>query len=281
MDNLIKLSETIYRKTSAAPWFHHPTLSNGPSGSCALLRNQNSPWRCERYQMSRYWENVRNVYRRHFRILCHFKKKKNVRTHEKFLLVDGEKPPFSPSFLLTPVTSRFPHPRRSFVKKAPQPSPKSSPRAFFNFRLLDFSCSSPILLDGTFLKNLKKTIVLRWNPWGFQWWRVKWGFKWLIYICIYIYICQKVRNTFSETKTVPNQESNGKKKTTAFNPFFTQQHKKGNKNPSKIVPPSNPVTTRIYGIEKGKINSGYIWMDQWWKPKMRQKMWTFQRQLTC
>jgi len=53
-----------------------------------------------------------------------------------------------------------------------------------------------------------------------------------------------------------------KKKATAFNPFFTQQHKKGNKNPSKIVPPSNPMTTRIYGIEKGKINSGYIWMDQ-------------------
>ena len=78
---------------------------------------------------------------------------------------------------------------------------------------------------------------------------------------IYIYLSKSEKHFF-RNKDCPESGVKWKKKTTAFNPFFTQQHKKGNKNPSKIVPPSNPVTTRIYGIEKGKINSGYIWMDQ-------------------
>ena len=143
MDNLIKLSETIYRKTSAAPWFHHPTLSNGPSGSCALLRNQNSPWRCDRYQMSRDWENVRNVYRRHFRRLCHFKKKKNVRTHEKFLLVDGEKPPFSPSFFVDTSYIAFSPSKAKLRKKSPAAIPKKFPARVLQFQTLGLQLQLP------------------------------------------------------------------------------------------------------------------------------------------
>ena len=133
---IIKLSETTGRH-QLPRGNHHPTLSNGPSGSCALLRNQNSPWRWA--EIEKMWETyIADIFADYA-----ISKKKIVRTHEKILLVDGEKPPFSPSFLLTPVTSRFPHPRRSFVKKSPAAIPKKFPARVLQLQTLGLQLQLP------------------------------------------------------------------------------------------------------------------------------------------